>query len=389
MKKAIARRDFLRRSISLAAGAGVASTGLLESARATPVVPRVEGEWRNKQSGMRYRRLGRTGMMISEIVCGGDPIAPDNYRHVEMAIEMGLNYLDTAPAYGQGKSEQGYGEVLKKVGRDRVFLTTKVSPFQWSRHQAYRKIFESLSADEQSALLREASEDILQRRATLPNYMGNYFEGQFRQLEEESLSDVMERKYGSKIDRRATYVDTILKSVDESLKRLGTDHVDILMCPHGASSYAETQIPEIYEAYEQLKKAGKVRFLGVTAHNDPAGVLKGAVDSGVYSLAMIAYNFVNRQYVEPVIEEAHRRDFGVIAMKVAQGAFQPGRDNQPAPERIALLNRLVPGELNTHQKAYKFGLSNPRLSAVISNMVDEKMVKENLQIAATYKDNRI
>jgi len=383
MKQAMARREFLQRTISLAAGAGIASSGLLEAAPCTPSAPQADVEWRNKQSAMRYRRLGRTGLMISEIVCGGDPISPENERHVELAIEMGLNYLDTAPAYGQGKSEQGYGEVLKKVGRDRVFVTTKVSPFQWSRNQAYRKIFESLSAGEQSALLREASEDIEKRRATLPNYMGNYFEGQFRQIEEETLSDVMERKYGSKIDRRATYIETILKSVDESLKRLGSDHVDILMCPHGASSYAETQIPEVYEAYEQLKKAGKVRFLGVTAHNDPAGVLRGAVASGVYSLAMVAYNFVNRQYVEPVIEEAKKKDFGVIAMKVAQSAFYPGRDNRPAPERVALLNSLVPGELNTHQKAYKFGLSNPNLSAVISNMVDEKMVKENLQIAAT------
>jgi aryl-alcohol dehydrogenase-like predicted oxidoreductase len=378
MNQPIPRRDFLKHSIAVAAGAGIADS--LSLGQVTPVKS-PDAEWRNKQSGMRYRRLGRTGMMISEIVCGGDPIAPDNYRHVEVAIEMGLNYLDTAPAYGEGKSERGYGEVLKNVGRDRVFVTTKISPFQWSRNQAYRKIFESLSASEQSALLREASEDILKRRATLPNYMGNYFDGQFRQLDEESLSDVMERKYGSKIDHRATYVGTILKSVEESLKRLGTDHVDILMCPHGASSYAQTQIPEIHEAYEQLKKAGKVRFLGVTAHNDPAGVLRGAVDSGVYSLAMIAYNFVNRQYVEPVIEEAKKKDFGVIAMKVAQSAFYPGRDNRPAPERVALLNRLVPGELNTHQKAYKFGLSNPNLSAVISNMVDEKMVRENLRIA--------
>ncbi|MBI1940579.1 MAG: aldo/keto reductase [Acidobacteria bacterium] len=380
MNRPIARRDFLKDSLALAAGAVALPAGLAEFAHAFPTPPADDAEWRNKQAGMRYRRLGRTGIMISEIVCGGDPIASENHRHVELAIEMGLNYLDTAPAYGQGKSEEGYGEVLKKVGRERVFLTTKVSPFQWSRNQAYRKIFETLSAGEQAALLREASEDIEKRRATLPNYMGNYFVGQFRQIEEETLSDVMEGKYGSKIDRRATYIDTIMKSVDESLRRLGTDYVDILMCPHGASSYAETQIPEIYEAYEKLRKAGKVRFLGVTAHNDPAGVLKGAVDSGVYSLAMIAYNFVNRAYVEPVLEEAKKKDFGVIAMKTAQSAFQPGRENQPVPERVALLNQLVPGELNTHQKAYKFGLSNPNLSAVISNLVNEQQVKENLAV---------
>jgi diketogulonate reductase-like aldo/keto reductase len=57
--------------------------------------------WRNKQSDMSYRMLGRTGYMISEVVCGGDPVSPETYKQVELAMEMGLNYLDTAPAYGR------------------------------------------------------------------------------------------------------------------------------------------------------------------------------------------------------------------------------------------------------------------------------------------------
>ena len=46
-------------------------------------------EWRNKQPGMAYRRLGRTGLMVSEVVCGGDPITLENYKHLERALEMG------------------------------------------------------------------------------------------------------------------------------------------------------------------------------------------------------------------------------------------------------------------------------------------------------------
>jgi len=67
-------------------------------------------------------------------------------------------------------------------------------------------------------------------------------------------------------------------------------------------------------------------------------------------------------------------------MKVAQAVFDPDRSETPRPERVALLDRIVPGELNTWQKAYRFGLSNPNLSAVISNMVDETQVKENLSV---------
>jgi aryl-alcohol dehydrogenase-like predicted oxidoreductase len=379
MSAPFSRREFLDRSLTLAGGAALLPSGLALAAGASAPA---DAEWRNQQPGMKYRRLGRTGFMVSEIVCGGDPIAPDNYRHVEVAVERGLNYLDTAPAYGQGKSEAGYAEVLRAIGRDRVFLTTKVSPLGGSRNQAYQRVFAGLSRGEQESVLREVTEDLKRRGATLPDYMGNYFQGQLREIEEDALSDALERRFSSRIDPRATYFDTIVKSVEESLARLKTDHVDILMCPHGASSYAETQIPEVHAAFEKLKKEGKVRALGVTAHNDPAGVLRGAMASGVYSVAMIAYNVVNRAYVEPALEEAKKQDFGVIAMKLAQAVFQPDRSPRPFPERVALLGQVVPGELTPHQRAYRFGLSNPNLSAVISNMVDESQVKQNLAVVA-------
>ncbi len=73
---------------------------------------------------MAYRRLGRTGFMISEVVMGGNTIAPENFEHVLLALDHGLNYLDTAPAYGQGKSERGYSHVIRARGRDKFFLTS-------------------------------------------------------------------------------------------------------------------------------------------------------------------------------------------------------------------------------------------------------------------------
>ena len=223
MPQAITRRDFVKASIALGVGASIGRDGgsaaalQTGSAAATPAP-----EWRNKQPEMVYRRLGRTGFMISEIVCGGDPIAPDNNRHVEMAIEMGLNYLDTAPAYGAGKSEMGYSALIQGAKRDRVFINTKISPLTSSRFQAYQKIFDGLGAEEQAAILREVSADIERRQVTVPNYFGNYFNGQIRQVEQAALANVMEKKYGAKIDRRATYADTIVGSLESSLQRRTT-----------------------------------------------------------------------------------------------------------------------------------------------------------------------
>ena len=380
MRPPLDRREFLG-SLALAAGAAGLARGPLAGS-AFAAAASVEPEWRNGQGGMKYRRLGRTGFMVSEIVLGGDPIAPDNRRHAEVAFERGLNYFDTAPAYGGGKSEEGYAEALRAVGRQNVFLTTKVSPLGPARNRAYQQVFAGLTRAEQESVLREVSEDLERRRASLPEYMGNYFRGQLREIEEDALSDVLERRYRSRVDGRATYFDTIVKSVEESLRRMKTDSVDILFCPHGASSYAETQIPDVHEAYQKLKKDGKVRALGVSAHNDPAGVLRGAVASGVYSMAMVAYNVVNRRYLEPALAEAKKADFGVVAMKVAQAVYQPDRSTSAYPERMALLDRLVPGEMNPYQRAYTFGLANANLSAVISNMADEKQVRENLSLVS-------
>jgi hypothetical protein len=68
-------------------------------------------------------------------------------------------------------------------------------------------------------------------------------------------------------------------------------------------------------------------------------------------------------------------------MKLAQGVFDPDRSTNRRPERAVVLDRLVPGELNIYQKAYTFGLSNPNLTAAISNMVNEQQVVENLMVA--------
>src|SRR6478752_3643629 len=100
------RREFL----TATAGAALAQV-LATKADAAPAGS--AGEWRNRQSGVAYRRLGRTGFMISEVVMGGNTIAPDSYEHILHALDLGLNYLDTAPAYGRGRSEEGYARVIR------------------------------------------------------------------------------------------------------------------------------------------------------------------------------------------------------------------------------------------------------------------------------------
>ena len=82
------------------------SAAAMPHAAAAQKAPDVE--WRNRQPGMTYRRLGRTGLMVSSIGMGGDDIRPDGIDYVLWAVDQGLNYFDTAPQYGGGQSERGY-----------------------------------------------------------------------------------------------------------------------------------------------------------------------------------------------------------------------------------------------------------------------------------------
>ncbi len=197
------RRDFLK----IAGGSTFAlgtKSGLLFSADSN--------EWRNRQSEMRYGPLGNTNFMVSRVVMGGNEISPTNYDHVLRAIDTGLNYLDTAPQYGKGKSELGYAEVLKARPRDSVFVNSKVSVWTNNRAALFNDIYESLAESEQRKLKNLATARLEARQALDPDYIVNYFNGQQRQMEAAALDNVMELKYGRTIDRKKNYRQLIINS---------------------------------------------------------------------------------------------------------------------------------------------------------------------------------
>ena len=371
------RRDFFR-------SGATAPLALSLAAKADAGEPGPDAEWRNRNPAMAYRRLGRTNYMVSEIVCGGNTIAPDNYRHVEEAIERGLNYLDTAPAYGGGQSELGYAQVLAGAKRHRVFVNTKVSVWRSNRNALFQAIYDDLSDAERRKIDGRVRDELQRRRALEPDHLCNYFDGQRNALEASLRANAMEAEYGRLIDRPAEYRARILASVERSLRALRTDYLDLLMVPHGANSgYEVTAFPEIFEAFEQLRKSGKVRHFAVSAHSDPGGVLEAAAASGQYAAAMVAYNIVNRTYVDAALDAAAKADVGVIAMKVARPCHHGRNNGRPNdPRRIALIEQAVPGDLSVPRKCYVWALRDPRIAAVNSDLKNSAMVAENLALAA-------
>jgi len=375
------RRDFLQ----TAAGLAIAVTG---SAQTNTVPFTGEVEWRNKQPGMHYRRLGRTGLMISEVISGGDPITSSNYEHLNLALDMGLNYLDMAPAYSDGDCEIAYGKFLGgSAKRDKVFLQTKVSQYSGLRNRLYKQVFDGLSADKQAAIMARVEEIRTSNLAEKPGYYITYFPGQHNQFAGSYLSSAMLPHYGDRVEPRAELRQCIIDSVEGSLKRVGTDHFDLLMCPHGVCIADEMDNPVIFDTFTMLKKQGKVRFMGATSHNDPAATLRKAAQLGNYDVIQMAYNVINAGYVDQAILEASAKNIGMIGMKTAHAVATHHKALQPIPQwRIDKINRVIAGDMKAPLKGYLWVLQNPHISAVNSNLWDETFVRENLALAGQKVD---
>lgn len=390
LNSGLKRRQFLQ--VGTIASLGISfhpftSVAAVEKTALANPEKKISPEWRNKVSSMSYRQLGRTGLMISEMVSGGDPVRTDNYKHLELALEMGVNYLDMAPAYGRGECERGYGLLLKgSYKRDKVFLTTKVSGFSGVRNRMYRDIFNGLPSEKQEAYRKQARDLIVQRGVEQPGYFLSYWPNHKNAFENTYISDVMMKDYAHKVEGSGEFRKFIVNSLEESMKRVGVDHFDILMCPHGAASPEEVAIEEVFETMDLLKKQGKIRFLGVSTHNDPAGILRAAVKSDKYDMAMVSYNIVNAGFLEEAIRSAVQSGIGVIAMKAAMAVATHHQGLEIPEWRIAMVNRIVPGDAKPPVKAYLWALQNPNISAVISNFWDENYIRENLTVVGKKVD---
>jgi aryl-alcohol dehydrogenase-like predicted oxidoreductase len=239
----------------------------------------------------RYQDIGKTGLRMSDISygTGGLPSASMVLR----AIDRGINYFDTAPDYGS--SEKYIGEAMKNIVRDKVIIASKFcTPYSYPSHLPPGK--------------------------TKKDY---------------------------------------IKAVEDSLKRMKTDYMDFCFV-HAIgeqSSSLEKEKKrlldeEMLSAYDDLKKAGKVRFLAVSSHgpNNMETLLLAALRSGHFDMIMPAFNFMNFPKLTDVLKEAKERAVGVIAMKTLAGAKDSGVD--PAIDPFA-------------PAALKWVLSHPEVNGLV------------------------
>ena len=115
----------------------------------------------------------------------------------------------------------------------------------------------------------------------------------------------------------------MLGKIDESLKALEVDYVDIVT--RGSASSAEDVMnPVLREAMAEARAAGKARFLGVPTHKNEAEVLNALADDKdkFFDVVLVAYNFKKDKAVKEAIARAAKAGIGVIAMKTQAGGYE-------------------------------------------------------------------
>ncbi|MCH7983527.1 MAG: aldo/keto reductase [Chloroflexi bacterium] len=217
---------------------------------------------------MEYVRLGNTGLKVSEYCIGADNFggqtdAGDSMRIMSAAFDGGVNFIDTANAYGGGLSEENVGRFIR-TRRSEVVLATK------GRGQVGPR----------------------------PNDVG------------------LSKKY-------------VMQAIDDSLKRLGTDYVDLYQV-HAPDP--TTPIEETAEAYNDVVRAGKARYIGVSNFSGPQLIeaLWAQDRNGFtrFSSVQPRYNLLFREAERELFPACLDQGVGVMAYSPQAGGFLLGKHRE-------------------------------------------------------------
>jgi aryl-alcohol dehydrogenase-like predicted oxidoreductase len=293
---------------------------------------------------MKYRKLGRTGIEVSEIGFGAWGIGGNSYGPVDdsvstaalrAAFDLGVTFFDTSDLYGDGHSEEVLGTALKDV-RGKVIIATKVG--------------------------------------TLP-HTGFYMPQDFSP-------------------------GHIVSGVEESLRRLKTDTVDLLQLHSPPLDVLEGD-GRIVETLQGLVRAGKIRAYGISARSPADG--RAAVEKYGFPVVQVNFNLIDQRAAEcGLFALAAERGTGVICRTplcfgYLSGKLQgdeefPGLDHRKnwppgqrrrwaeAPDLFSFLNDGK--ERTAAQLALRFCLDHPEISAVIPGMLTPEEVREDAVTAS-------
>jgi aryl-alcohol dehydrogenase-like predicted oxidoreductase len=238
---------------------------------------------------MRYRKLGRTGLAVSEICLGTMTFGGDGFwkvigaleqeastKLVKTAFDKGVTFIDTADVYSNGLSEKVLGQAIKDLPRDELVIATKL----FGRMGAY-------------TTGEKTPEE--QRRYNNTNLWG------------------LSRKH-------------VFDAIDASLERLGLDYVDLYQV-HAFDNL--TPLEETLEALDEVVKSGRARYIGLCNHAawQIAKALGVSERNGLarYESLQMYYSIAGRDLEREVVPLAKDQELAILPWSPLAGGFLSGK----------------------------------------------------------------
>jgi aryl-alcohol dehydrogenase-like predicted oxidoreductase len=293
---------------------------------------------------MKYRKLGRTGFDVSDIGYGlwgmsGWSGSDDgqSLESLQLSVDAGCNFFDTAWAYGEGKSDGLLGDIIARNPKKRLYAASKIPPAN-------------------------------DKWPALPEY---------------KYADVFSP-------------DHVLRYADQIRKKLRTDSIDVLQFHVWDDSWTDN--PDFRSTVEKLKDGGWIRFFGLSLNRwEPENGIK-ALHTGLVDAVQVIYNIFDQAPEDELFPVCQELNVGVIArVPLDEGslggkmtietrfpksdwrALYFGSENLGETiKRVEALKKIVPQGMSLPEMSLRFVLSHPAVSATIIGMRKPEHVRENV-----------
>ncbi len=293
---------------------------------------------------MRYRRFGRTGWMVSEIGYGmwgmggwSGSDDSESLRSLQLAVDLGCNFFDTAWAYGNGHSERLLGQLVKANPNRRLYTATKIPP----------------------------------KNRIWPSRRGF------------TLDEVFPPEY-------------IEEYVHKSLENLGVETIDLIQFHVWEDDWVQDERWAL--KLDELRGQGLIRAAGISINRwEPWNGVK-TVRSGLIDAVQVIYNIFDQNPEDELFPACREMDVAVIARvpfdegtltgtltldsKWPEGDwrntyFVP-ENLKASVERAERLRPLIPAGMTMPEMALRFILNEPTVSTIIPGMRKERHVRANI-----------
>ena len=293
---------------------------------------------------MQYRTFGRTGWLVSEIGYGmwgmggwtGSDDA-ESLSSLDLAIELGCNFFDTAWAYGEGHSERLLGKTVKKHSNKRLYTASKIPP----------------------------------KNRTWPAKQGC------------KLDDVFPSDY-------------IVEYTEKSLSNLGLETLDLMQFHVWNDQWADDD--RWQKTVADLKQQGKVKAFGISINRwEPANAIQ-SLRTGAIDAVQVVYNIFDQNPEDELFPVCKELNIAVIARvpfdegtltgnltkdsKWPDGDFRNLYFGEPnlsqSVERAEKLRQIIPTGMTMPDMALRFILEDPTVSTIIPGMRKPENVRSNI-----------